>query len=103
MDTRRLVYNITPILVGADTEAIGHLRKMVSMWFGLVMIIGAYLVDQRTKRDFAFWGYLFGMTAFWCGLSLLNSDIELSKFLYFLLNVLVMGMSVFLRRIVFVV
>ena len=40
--------DITPILADIDTASIGHLRRLVSVWFGLVMIAGAYLIDQRT-------------------------------------------------------
>jgi hypothetical protein len=94
--------DLTPILADSVTASVGHLRKLVSVWFGLAMIVGAYLIDQRTKRDFAFWGYLFGMTAFWCGLSLLDSGSEISKFLYFLVNIVTMGAAIFLRRVVFV-
>ena len=37
--------------------------------------------------DYAFWGYLFGLMAFWGGLSAMHSDSELNKVLYCLLNV----------------
>ncbi|MCH7550993.1 MAG: hypothetical protein IIA35_04740 [Proteobacteria bacterium] len=58
---------------------------------------------MRTKEDFAFWGYLFGLIAFWGGLSMLKSDSEVSKFFYFVINLALMGMSVFLRRRAFMV
>lgn len=94
--------DLTPIIFESDVFSWDE-RKFVSLWFGVVMIVGTYLIDQRTKEDFAFWGYLFGVFAFWGGLSLMDSDNELSKFLYFLTNVLLMGMSVFLQRKVFVI
>ncbi len=43
----------------------------VSMWFGLAMLLTAYLVDRRTREDFAFWLYLYGGGTFWFGLSAL--------------------------------
>lgn len=94
--------DLTPIIFESD-KLFWEERKLVSLWFGVVMIAGSYLIDHRTREDFAFWGYLFGVIAFWGGLSLVNSDSELSKFLYFLTNILLMGMSVFLQRKVFVI
>jgi len=94
--------DLAPIIFEGD-KLFWEERKLVSLWFGVVMIVGSYLIDHRTREDFAFWGYLFGVIAFWGGLSLMNSDNELSKFLYFLTNVLLMGMSVFLQRKVFVI
>jgi len=93
--------DMKPIIFGGE-EFSWDERKWVSLWFGFAMIAGSYFVDRRAKSDFAFWGYLFGAIAFWGGLSLMTSDSELSKFLYFLINVVLMGLSVFLRRKVFV-
>jgi hypothetical protein len=82
------------------------LRKWVSLWFGLAMLLFALLVDLRarhSRQDFAFWLYLFGVLAFWGGLSLMKSDSELSKFLYFCINLLLIGVGAVLARRVFVV
>lgn len=78
-------------------------RKLVSVFVGLAMIVISYIADRRTKQDFSFWGYLFGMMAFWGGLSLMDSGSELNKFLYCMLNVLLMLVSVWLSRKVFLV
>ena len=78
-------------------------RKLVSLWFGLGMLAASYVVDRRTREDFAFWGYLFGMAAFWCGLTFLDSDSELNKFIYCCINLALMGVSVLIRRRVFIV
>ena len=94
--------DLTPIISGG-TDFDWELRLLVSLWFGLAMIAGTYVIDHRTKEDFAFWGYLFGLIAFWGGLTMLKSDSELSKFFYFLINLALMGMSVFLRRRAFMV
>lgn len=94
--------DITPIISGVD-DYIWDQRKIVSMWFGLAMIMGSYFIDRRTTADFTFWSYLYGVIAFWGGLTLMESDSELSKFIYFLINVMMMGMSVFLQRKVFLV
>ncbi len=94
--------DLTPLLFG-KTEFTWDERLQVSVWFGLAMMVGAYLVDRRTKQDYAFWGYLFGLMAFWGGLSSMQSDSELSKLGYCLLNVALMVLSVLLQRRVFIV
>ncbi|MBT3661628.1 MAG: DUF2157 domain-containing protein [Rhodospirillaceae bacterium] len=94
--------DLTPIIF-ESTGFSWHERKLVSLWFGVVMIAGSYIFDHRTKEDYTFWGYLFGAIAFWGGLTLMKSDSEFSKFLYFLTNVSLMGLSVFLQRKIFVI
>jgi len=76
-------------------------RRWVSLWFGLALLLASLLVDGRSKEDFAFWGYLAGLLAFWGGLSLMNSSSELSKAFYCLINIGLMGCAVLLRRPVF--
>ena len=71
---------------------------MVSLWFGLAMLPMAWVVDVRARGDFAFWLHLFGLLAFWGGLSLLDSDSELGKAIYCLINVALLFLAVFLQR-----
>jgi len=78
-------------------------RRWVSLWFGLALLLASLLVDGRSKEDFAFWGYLAGLAAFWGGLSSMNSTNELSKAFYCLINIGLMGCAVVLRRPVFMV
>lgn len=83
-----------------------ELRALVSLYFGLLMILLAFWVDIRSRfshADYAFWLYIFGVLAFWCGLTMQDSDSELSKFLYFMVNVVMIGLGVVLTRRVFVV
>jgi hypothetical protein len=94
--------DLTPILFEGNDFSFQE-RKWVSLVFGLCMIIGSYFVDLKSKHDFAFWGYLFGCLAFWCGLSLMDSHNELSKFFYCLINIVLMGVSIFLHRKVFII
>jgi hypothetical protein len=91
--------DLAPILVG-DTSAD---RAWVSALVGLIMLFVGYLVDRRTRDDFAFWLYLFGMFAFWGGISTLDSGSEFARFLYLLLNVGLIALSVLLERRVFLV
>jgi hypothetical protein len=94
--------DLTPLIVGND-HFTWHARLWVSAIFGLVMLVFAYVVDHRTEADYAFWLYLFGTMAFWGGLSLMESGSEVAKFIYCLVNVGLMVLSVFLDRRVFIV
>lgn len=98
-----LSMDITAMISGGDFD--WELRKLVSMYCGLLMIGLAFWIDirARNKADYAFWIYMFGVMAFWCGLSLQHSDSELSKFIYFCINLFMIGVGVMLVRRVFVV
>ena len=94
--------DLTPLIYGTHYyEAQGY--EVVSLVFGLVLLVGAFLVDRRTGEDYAFWGYLFGMFAFWGGLTLLEGGSELDWLLYGLINAGLVLLSVLLQRRVFVV
>ena len=92
-------------MIAGGQNADFTLRAMVSMYFGLVMVLIAFWVDIRSKSapDYAFWLYVFGVMAFWCGITSQSSDSELSKFLYMCLNLLMIGIGVLLVRRVFVI
>lgn len=98
-----LTMDITAMLSGGDIT--WDLRKLVSMYSGLLIIGLAFWVDVRARNsaDYAFWLYIFGVLAFWCGLSLQHSDSELSKFFYFFINLIMIGVGVLLVRRVFVI
>jgi len=78
-------------------------RRTVSLWFGLALLVAFIVVDGRTRRDYAGWGYLAGLAAFWGGLTLMDNGSELGKALYCLINLGLMGLAVLLRRPVFMV
>jgi hypothetical protein len=94
--------DLTPLLVGKP-EFTWQERLWLSLCFGLLILLVSYLVDRRTRDDYAFWGYLFGLMAFWGGMSLVESGSEWKKFLYCLINVGLIILAVFLQRPVFVV
>ncbi len=98
-----LTMDLTAVIAGGDFD--WELRKLVSMYSGLLVIGLAFWVDFRSRQtaDYAFWLYLFGVIAFWSGLTLQESDSELSKFFYFLINLLLIVTGVVLVRRVFVV
>lgn len=76
-------------------------RKWFSVCFGAITLLGAFWLDlrNRSREDFAFWLYLFGLLAFWGGLSLLGSGGLAGKLVYLAINLgLVLGGAALLRR-----
>jgi hypothetical protein len=78
-------------------------RRIVSLWFGPAMLVVAWAVDVRARGDFAFWLHLFGLLAFWGGLTLLDSQNELGKAFYCLINLVLLLLALFLQRRVYAV
>ncbi len=95
--------DLTPLLFDGDRYMTWETRKFVSLYFGLIILTATYFIDRRTKEDFAFWGYLFGLLAFWGGLSLLESTSEFNKFIYCLINLGLIFISILFKRKVFIV
>jgi len=89
--------DLTPWVFGTEAFTWDQ-RKLVSLWFGLAMLPMAWGVDARARGDFAFWLHLFGLLAFWGGLSLLESDSEVARAVYCLINVALLFLAVFLQR-----
>lgn len=75
-------------------------RRIVSMVFGIVVVGIAWFVDlkRNQRQDFAFWLHLCGILAFWGGLTFADSSSEIAKAFYCLINVGLVGLSVFLMR-----
>jgi hypothetical protein len=94
-----LSMDLTPWIVGSEDLSWGA-RRHVSIWFGLAVLVVAWLVDLKRNRrtDFAFWLHLAGLAAFWGGLSLADSSGEIGKTIYALTNVLLIALSVYLMR-----
>lgn len=84
-------------LTGGGIGEWEHARQ-VSMLFGLGVLAVAWVIDVRARKDYAFWLHLFGLMAFWGGLTSLDSNSEVGKALYALINVGLVGLSVFLGR-----
>jgi hypothetical protein len=90
-----------------------HLDWNTEAWMavliGAVTMLAGYAFDRTLNRpeekseDFAFWCYLFGLMAFWGGLTSLDSDSETGKFIYFLVNIGLAAVSLYLHRSVFLV
>ncbi len=83
------------------SQAAREFRQWFSVAFGLVLVLVAFWVDlrARTRRDYAFWRYLFGLLAFWGALSTMSSRELADKLVYLAINVvLVLAGAVLLRR-----
>ncbi len=98
--------DLAPFLFGGTaTEFFSDRGKLVSTGFGMLMIGFGFMVDIRTdqRKDFAFWLYIFGTLTFWGGLTSMNSNSELGKFLYCCINILLIAAGAMLSRRVFAV
>jgi hypothetical protein len=96
--------DIVPFVFGVE-DAKWELRKLVSVYFGLLIALLGFWVDIRSRfsKDFAFWLYVVGVVTFWGALSMMNSDSELNKFVYFCINLAMIAIGAALSRRVFVI
>lgn len=99
-----LSMDLTPWIFHGDNWS-WTIRQDVSMWFGLALMVIAGILDLRkwAAGDFAFWLHLCGISAFWGGLSMHDSDSELAKAFYCLINIALVFLSVFLMRRIYAI
>ena len=98
--------DLAPFLFGGEAAAFFSDRgKLVSTMFGIAMTLIAVWVDIRSRqpKDFAFWLYIFGVLTFWGGLTSMDSNSEVGKFLYCCINLLMIAIGAALSRRVFAV
>jgi len=103
-----LSMDLTPwvaLALHGSTDFTWGLREKVSMYFGLAVILVAWSIDLKRWQagDFAFWLHFAGVIAFWGGLTSQDSDNELLKFVYCLINVGMVVLAVFLGRRIYAV
>ncbi|OQW92876.1 MAG: hypothetical protein BWK79_13875 [Beggiatoa sp. IS2] len=56
--------DLTQLLFGSGRCGnLGVEQRWVSVWFGLIMLLIAYLINRRTKENYAVWLFLFGLLA----------------------------------------
>lgn len=81
------------------------IRRTVSIWFGLAVMLLSWIADLRRKgrADMTFWLHLAGAAAFWGGLSMGNGATQVEKALYCLINVGLLGYSLFIGRRIYAV
>lgn len=99
-----LSMDIAPLLFGADVEF--RTRALVTLWFGVICLAIAYGVDicnRRSQGDYAFWLYLFGLMSFWFSLPMTGENTEWNRFLYCVINLGLMALSIILKRRLFMV
>ncbi|WP_407156061.1 hypothetical protein [Bradyrhizobium sp. STM 3557] len=71
-------------------------RRRVSVWFGLAILVIAWIVDYRSRsRDFGFWLHLFGLMTFWGGITASSGG---NPALYCLFNVGLLLIAVVIMR-----
>lgn len=80
-------------------------RRTVSIVFGLATIIISWALDlkRRSGPDISFWLHIAGVLAFWGGLSFTSGGTGFEKFMYLLINVGLLGFSIFINRRVYAV
>jgi len=91
--------DLTPWLLDAENFT-WRQRANVSMLFGVAMLVAAWLIDLKRWKggDFAYWLHLFGLMAFWGGLTAQHSEDEFGKAIYCFVNVALIFLGLFLMR-----
>jgi hypothetical protein len=87
------------------------LRDVISVVIGLLAMMVGFGVERLMRKrgapsteDFAFWPYLFGLTAFWFGLTALeHAESEPRQLIYFFINLGLMALAVRTKRATFMV
>ncbi|MFM7085358.1 MAG: hypothetical protein ACKOW3_10225 [Hyphomicrobium sp.] len=82
-----------------------EIRRQVSLWFGAGMIVVAWVTDilREDGPDFTNYIHAFGALAFWAALPSFWESTEILKFTYCLINVLLVGFGVFIKRRIYAV
>lgn len=90
--------DLAPWFAGVDHFDFA-MRRLVSIWFGFLVLAVAWTVDYRSRDgDFAFWLHLFGLLAFWGGITSSDSATELGRAVYCLFNAGLLALAVILMR-----
>jgi hypothetical protein len=74
-------------------------REWISLFFGLALIALGFVFDRNKKEELGYWSYLFGTLSFWLGLNaLVWLKGEFVLFFYLLINLIMMLLSIILKR-----
>jgi len=97
-----LVYlsvDLAPILAASDSMYMS-IYPSVMVWFGLCMLGAALVTDiyDKSRQDYAFWLYLFGVLTLWVGITVQGSDLLAMKLLYLGFNLLLIAIGTCLMR-----
>lgn len=74
---------------------------IASITIGILLNVLGLVLCRKDQKDFAFWGYLFGMFLCWSGLTGWNIQNEWGYFAYFLIHLAFILASSFFHRIIF--
>ncbi|MCC7306061.1 MAG: DUF2157 domain-containing protein [Acidobacteria bacterium] len=101
--------DLAALLLG-DARMEGDTREWISVIVGAVTLLVGFTLERlfsknvkNKSEDFAFWCYLFGLMAFWGGLTMMDGDSELKRAGYVAINIALIAVSIKLRRTVFLV
>lgn len=97
-----LSMDIVPIIFSENTITWTN-RSDISQVFGVLMLLCAYFIDLKSKREYSFWLYLFGLITLTSGLSVFYNDDTLSLIILLLVHLLMIILSLFLEQTVFMV
>lgn len=80
-------------------------RRRVSIIFGLCMIAIAWTMDLKLTKgpDLGFWLHIFGAAAFWGALTASSESTDVTRFIYLLINLALISLSLFLDRRIYAV
>lgn len=96
------ILDVIPLLLGKDNS--WEEKEWLSLGFGVVLIGISYVIHRKYSADYAFWGYLFGALIFWANLSAITWDKgEFVSFIYLLINILMMIVSILLNKRIFMI
>jgi hypothetical protein len=93
--------DLTELIVGKEWNF--RERCLISIAFGVVMLLVSYWLDRKTEIDYSYWGYLFGLLTFTGGLSLMESGSQLGKLGYCLIHLALIVIALILQRKVFLI
>lgn len=80
-------------------------RRKVSIAFGLLMMAGAWMIDLKRPAgpDLGFWLHIFGAATFWGAMTASPESTEVTRFLYALINLFLVGFALFIDRRIYAV
>lgn len=92
-----LSMDMIPLLVGREGSF--EQKSWISLGFGILLLVIAYVIDLKKMPQYGFWGYLFGTLTFWGSLtSLCFAKGEIVLFFYLLINLSMMVISILVKR-----
>jgi hypothetical protein len=101
--------DVAALILGQDYLG-WNTNAWIAVIVGIITIVIGYVLDQTMHKpdqprseDFGFWCYLFGLMAFWGGLTSMEGASELNRLLYLLVNIALIALSLYLKRTVFLV